>query len=464
MRNTPFFSPSRRDFCRSGIAATFASASLRPVRAEEDTLRIADLPARSDWFDASGRPLYLSAFAGQAPGPVIEARPGDRLRVNLTNLLAEPTNLHFHGLHVPSTGAADNSFLEVPRGASMTYEFDIPARHPGGTFWYHPHHHGVAARQLSHGLAGPLIIRGALDEIPEIAQAPERILMLQDFDVNAGGVPVEPNMMERMQGREGSLITVSGRRNPEIAIQKDGWLRLRIINASPSRFYRLRIEEHTLHQIASDGGALPAVEVRDEILLSPGERAEVMVRGTREAGTYRFMNLPYDRGQMGMMGMGMGSGPNTPAAPEQLASLVYAGQAESFWALPEALGVVEPLPTPSVTRSFRLGESMMSFTINGRTFDARRVDTVVKLDTVEDWEFENPTDMDHPMHIHTNPFQVVAADGQAIPAWKDVVVVRSRSKVRVRIRFEDFVGPTLYHCHILDHEDLGMMGRLDVRE
>lgn len=423
-------------------------------------MRIIDLSARSQWSDAAGRQLYLSGFAGQVPGPIIEANPGERLRINFTNLLSESTNLHFHGLHVPPTGAADNTFLEVRPRDSMTYEFDIPADHPGGTFWYHPHHHGVAARQLSQGLAGPLIIRGVLDDIPEIAQAPQQILLLQDFDVSANGLPVEPGMMERMQGREGNLITVNGRRNPDLVIHKQGWLRLRIINGSPSRFYRLQISEHSLHQIASDGGALPAVQERDEILLAPGERAEVMVRGNRDPGTYRLINLPYNRGQMGMMGMGMGS--SRVAGPMQLASLVYVGEAESSWDLTQSLATVEALPEASRLRSFRLGENMMSFTINGRTFDARRADTVVKLNAVEDWEFDNPTDMDHPMHIHTNPFQIMDANGSPIRAWKDVVVVPARSRVRVRTTFRDFTGRTMYHCHILDHEDLGMMGILEI--
>jgi len=449
---------NRRQFCGSALGAAFGFVGGQALRAGEE-MRIINLMARSQWLDAAGRQLYLSAFSSQAPGPVIEASPGDRLRINFTNLLSESTNLHFHGLHVPPTGVADNSFLEVRPGESMTYEFDIPAEHPGGTFWYHPHHHGLAARQLSQGLAGPLIIRGVLDEIPEIAQAPQQILLLQDFEVNAIGLPLAPGMMERMQGREGNLITVNGRRNPDLVIQKQGWLRLRIINGSPSRFYRLQISEHSLHQIASDGGALPAVQETDEILLAPGERAEVMVRGNRQPGAYRLLNLPYDRGQMGMMGMGS----SRVASPTQLASLVYAGVADSSWDLTQSLTSVEALPQPTGFRSFRLGQNMMSFTINGRTFDPRRADTVVKLNSVEEWEFDNPTDMDHPMHIHTNPFQVIDAKGSPIRAWKDVVVVPARSRVRVRTAFRDFTGRAMYHCHILDHEDLGMMGVLEIR-
>jgi FtsP/CotA-like multicopper oxidase with cupredoxin domain len=429
------------------------------ARAESD-FRSTDIEAKAEWLQTAGRPLLLSAYANQVPGALIEARPGDRLRINFTNRLNESTNLHFHGLHVPPTGNADNSFLEIRSGSSMVYELDLPQNHPGGTFWYHPHHHGLTAKQLSRGLAGPIIIRGALDEIPEIGAAPEKILMLQDFEVNGRGEPLEPTMMERMQGREGNLVLVSGVENPVLAIQRRGWLRLRIVNASTSRFYRLKLDEHPLYQIASDGGALPEVQERDEILLSPGERAEVMVRGAREPGEYHLRTLPYNRGQMGMMGMMGGPRPSTTGP---IATLRYDGDAETEWTLPSALVPIQPLPAPAVFRSFRLGENMMNFTINGRTFDGRRTDAVVGLNTIEEWEFDNPTDMDHPMHIHTNAFQVIDSSGVPVLAWKDVVLVRSRAKVRVRMRFDDFAGPTLFHCHILDHEDLGMMARFDIR-
>ncbi len=153
-----------------------------------------------------------------------------------------------------------------------------------------------------------------------------------------------------------------------------------------------------------------------------------------------------------------------------LATIVYAGQAGRSWDLPRYLAGVEALPEATILRRFSLGQGMgmgigggMQFTINGRTFDANRVDTRVRLNTVEDWEFVNVTGMDHPMHVHTNPFQVLAGNGVPMRAWKDVVLVRAGARVRVRTAFRDYTGPAMYHCHILDHEDLGMMGRLDIQ-
>ena len=468
------FACDRRGFLKAaiGLPAGYGLAtSLRGAEpARSAGLVEVDLEAQQTWMNVAGQNAYLFGFNGQVPGPIIEAHPGDHVRIRFRNSLPEMTNLHYHGLHVTPNGNGDNSFLEVGSGESLTYEFDLPMDHPGGTFWYHPHMHGSVARQVSRGLAGVFIVRGELDQIPEIADAPEAVLVLQDFDLTRGGLPVEPGLMERMAGREGDLVTVNGQVNPPIRIQRDGWIRLRILNASSSRFYRLRLEEHPLYLVAVDGGALPAPEEHEEILLTPGERIEVMVRGARPEGSYRLLGLPYSRGGMGMGMMGGMGGATSRTIT--LATVVYEGQAVRTWGLPQQLVGVDPLPASSVRRSFQFGQGMgmgmmggggMTFTINGRTFNPNRVDTRSALGSVEEWEFINPTMMDHPMHIHTNPFQVLGSDGSPIRAWKDVVLVRANSRSRVRTAFRDFTGKAMYHCHLLDHEDLGMMGVLEIQ-
>ncbi len=449
-------------------AAGFARLALAASTLDDDSgLVNLALEASESWAVVGGRQALLQTFNGSVPGPTLQARPGDTVRIDFRNSLGEPANLHFHGLHIPPNGAADNSFQMVQAGESFGYEFTLPATHPGGTFWIHPHIHESAARQVSRGLAMPVIVRGELDEIPEIKSAPDFLLVLQDFNLTPGGVPIEPPNLERMTGREGNLITVSGQLNPTIPVQQDGWVRLRVINASSSRFYRLQMEEHTLYKIASDGGALPQPQALDELLLVPGERAEVMIQGSRPPGSYRLLNLPYDRGSNGMMGA-RGNG-SAIAANSTLLTLTYAGKASQLVPLPSQLVTVDLLRGPSRIRSFTLGQRMgsmqrgMSFTINGRTFDKSRIDTQVQLNDIEDWDFINTMNMDHPMHIHTNPFQVIGPDGAPIPEWKDVVLVPARSRVRVRSAFRDFTGIAMYHCHILDHEDLGMMGTVQFK-
>jgi FtsP/CotA-like multicopper oxidase with cupredoxin domain len=213
--------------------------------------------------------------------------------------------------------------------------------------------------------------------------------------------------------------------------------------------------------IATDGGSLAAPETVDDLLLAPGERADVLVHGTRTPGVYRLQSLPYDRGGAGMMSGGM------MGATLTLATLAYDGRADQPIELPQTLGPVEVLPVGPVLRTFRLGMSVgmgmgmrMRFLIDGREFDHMRVDDRVRLGSVEDWEYINDTTMDHPMHIHTNAFQLVGTDGQAERAWRDIVIVHAGSRARLRIRFDDFAGKTVHHCHILDHEDLGMMSSI----
>ena len=471
---------TRRSFLKTGAGIGTACLIPRLAQADEissiNSLLDVSLEASEEWVILGGRSARLYTYNRSAQAPRLIAKPGDTVRLRLTNRLQEATNLHYHGLHVSPGGTADNVFLRVSPGATQNYEFQIPADHPGGTYWYHPHIHPNTARQVSRGLAGVFVIRGEFDRMAPFAPMPEHFLVLQDFRLDASGYLTEPSMMERMQGREGNFVTVSGEVNPTIPIPAGGWVRLRVLNASASRYYRLSVEQHTMYRIATDGGVVPAPEPLTELLLTPGERAELAVQGQRGSGAYRLLSLPYDRhsGEMmggGMMGGGMMGGGRmggmmggaTPSSQLTLATLRYQGSVAPY-GLPAQLGRVDALPAPALPlRRITLGRGMrMSFTINGRTFDHNRVDVRAKLGTIEDWEFVNATGMDHPMHIHTNPFQVLDASGTPMPAWKDVVNVRANSRVRVRSRFADYTGPSVFHCHILDHEDLGMMATLQL--
>lgn len=139
-----------------------------PVYSSEDGFLGVDLVAEAQRVTLGNRPAHLLTYNGQLPGPRLEARPGDTVKIRFTNRLTQPTNLHFHGLHIPPTGNGDNVFLDIPPGEGQTYEFQIPQNHPAGTFWYHPHYHGLVAEQLFGGLAGLFVVRGELDESPEI--------------------------------------------------------------------------------------------------------------------------------------------------------------------------------------------------------------------------------------------------------------------------------------------------------
>ena len=431
------------------------------------------LTAQSDTdITVGGQFAARMTYSGQSPGPVIEARAGDTVRLTLTNQLPESTNLHYHGLHI--SPEVDNVFREVASGESYTYEFQIPSNHPAVTGWYHPHYHLKVASQVFNGLAGPIIVRGELDDIPEIQQAQEVVLVLQDFTTDFPGDEALPTIAKRW-GREGSMLLVNGQQNPTIDLPHNGLLRLRLINASASRIYKLQLSEHPWFLIATDRGAIAVPKELDTLTLSPGERAELLVPGDREPGDYKILSLPYDRGVAEMtqaMGDRVEQMPGIVAAAQTtLATLRYAkSDRTSPLPLPTALLPVDPLPEPTITREFVLNHGLDStasstgFIINGQSFVMDRVNTQVQLNTTEDWLIINKASMDHPFHLHTNRFQVIERNGQPVldRAWKDVVNVGGYQSVKIRVRFEDFTGRTVYHCHILDHEDQGMMGIVEI--
>lgn len=473
---------NRRQFLTWSLIGTATALSTRCTR----STGVANLPAlhrsqsgllelslqtRQQQVPLGNQMATLLTYNGQVPGPCLEINGGDTVRINLENQLDQPTNLHFHGLHIPPTGKADNVFISVPSGATQQYEFTVPKQHPGGLFWYHPHHHGTVAEQVFGGLAGVFVVRGEVDELPALQAAEEAILVLQDFDLDRQGRQREPMPVFQRWGRQGNLLTTNGAIAPELSIPQSGLLRLRLLNASPSRIYRLRLENHPWHLIGLDGGTLPEpVELEADLMLAPGERADLLVPGTREPAQYSLLSLPYDRGiaqMMGNMGRHHGDRATDDAAPQIMAQLNYKDATHAV-PLPTSLISPTPIPEPSQQREFVLDHGFddgQFFLINGRGFEHNRIDTTVQLGTVEDWHIVNKAGMDHPFHIHTNAFQVLKQNGVPFPfqVWKDVVNVKAYESVDLRIAFTDFPGKSVYHCHILDHEDQGMMGILEIQ-
>lgn len=433
----------------------------------QDGLLEFSLTAQTQTQTLGGTRAQMLAYNAQVPGPVLETRAGDTVRLTLINQLDRPTNLHHHGLHISPT--IDNVFREVPPGERYTYEFQIPSNHPAITGWYHPHYHLDVARQVFGGLAGPLIVRGDLDKIPELQQADEALLVLQDFDTH----PTEPHALGLKWGREGQLQLANGQRNPVVDMPHNGLLRLRLINASASRIYQLQLRDHPWFLMATDRGAIATPTQLNTLRLSPGERAELLIPAQQEPGDYPLISLPYDRG-IGTMVESLGEQVDqlsgvVPPVQTTVATLRYqpSEYAEPL-PLPQTLIPVELLPAPSITREFVLnhgiGEGAAGFIINDKSFDMNRVDTRVRLNQVEDWRIVNRASIDHPFHLHTNRFQVLERNGQPEPllAWKDTVSIQGYETVTIRVRFEDFIGKTVYHCHILDHEDQGMMGVMEI--
>ena len=420
---------------------------------------------------------YALSYNGGQPGPTLRAKPGDIMRITLKNGLDEHTNLHFHGLGVTPAGNSDNPFVMVAPGETYEYEIRIPKEHPSGTFWYHPHHHGSVARQLMGGLAGAIVIEDELDLKPELADPREMIIVLTDPRIGTTDAVLDATQAEKRQGREGDVILANGCLEPVIKMENKTAQRWRIVNASPSRYHQLRLENGTMLQIAN-GQARYAVGVeRDVILLTPGQRAEVIV-SPENTGTMTLTSTSVNRGMMSMMGnandMGGGMMYDSQGLGGTVAGIVTKvltvvdGVAGDVASSELILRPADGIPDSAVkkTRNISFGAMSMGdgeFVIDGRTFDPNRVDIEAGLGTVEDWVISNDSMMTHPFHVHAWAFQVIErTDGVPDIGWRDTVNIPAGETVRIRIPMDKYIGRTVYHCHILDHEDLGMMGILDV--
>ena len=422
----------------------------------------------------AGRDTRALGFNGSSPGPTLRLRPGDELAVRLTNHLDQPTNLHTHGLRVSPEGNGDNPFIRIDPGASFDYRILVPPDHPPGTHWYHPHHHGTVADQLFGGLAGALLVDGG----PPLPVDDDRVLLVTDTTLNTDGsvAPVSP--AERMRGREGQLVLVNGQYQPVVSAAPGRAQRWRLVNGCTARVLAVRLEGHTLQQIAQDSTFLPSPIPQQQLVLAPGNRGDVVVQPDR-AGRFALLTDPYDRGTAMP---GMGGTPPAATAPITIATLAVDGPAATAPALPATLPAEAPPAAATATRStaFQMGMGggmmgggtgnttdalPMSFTIDGRSFDPNRDDQIVTAGTVEEWTVTNTGPLAHPFHLHIWPFTVVAAsDGRATTGVpQDVVLVPPGGWVRLRIPFTTHTGRSVYHCHILDHEDAGMMATVVVR-
>lgn len=433
---------------------------LRTTSARPHTVEVALIAAPTRLSLQPGTSSELYAYNGSVPGPTIEAWEGDRVIIHFRNELPVPTTIHWHGLHIPAD--MDGSPLRpVAPGHSYTYSFTL-ARGTAGTYWYHPHPDAQTGGQLARGLFGAFIVRAHDD--PLARSFPERLIILWDNRFRPDGAvdiadPESPQgEVDEENGREGNVIFVNGRVMPTVRIRSGEIQRWRIVNASAARAYRLAIPGTTLLQVGSDGGLFEHAVAVPDILVVNSERVELLVRGTGAPGSSAMLeSLPYDRYM-----------PQTRPAdydrPRDLVRLEYSvAPAVVSPTIPATLRRIPVLDTLGAVKTQLV--VMSQGLINGRTMDMARSDLHARLGTTEIWQLENVVGMDHPFHLHGFQFQVLDRDGVPVPyrSWKDVVNVPKHSTVRFVVHYADFPGRWMFHCHILDHEDEGMMGILEVQ-
>ena len=413
------------------------------------TVRIALEARETNWEVAPGVTIAGFGYNGQVPGPTIELKQGVPVEIQFTNRLSEPTLIHWHGLRIPaSMDGTQSTQRPVEPGQTFTYRFTPP---DAGTFWYHPH--ANETEQLEKGLYGAFIVRGADEPIVDR----EQILVLDDVNADKQGRLAKfGGFRERHDGREGDIRLINGKAEPQLTIAAGQIERWRIINASSARYVRFSLGGVPFRIIGTDGGLIEAPVDAAEVLLPAADRVEILVGPFAEGQTLTIDSLRYSRSTMKRRGK------------ERFGTLAVGPVKPSRAAIPTRLRTIEPLisadATPNRTVNFSLGVSLrrgLDFLING---ERHHQDKPVKVGELQVWDVVNRSLMDHPFHLHGFFFQVLSINGKApqFLSWEDVINLPPRSTVRIAWMPEDRPGSWMYHCHILEHHEAGMMGHFDV--
>ena len=467
------------------IAVTFLSADLdtrgevafdRPLavpplagsRVEGDGTRVFTLrmqKGRSD-FGAS-RPTPTWGFDGDYLGPTLRAEVGEKVRVEVTNAVGETSTVHWHGMHLPPE-MDGGPHQPIAPGATWKPHWTIDQ--PASTLWYHPHPHGQTAAHVRRGLAGMFLLDdpavktrdGALPRTYGVDDVP---LIVQDVSLEDDGRLVETPSLLSSIGLLGDTVLVNGTPGPYVDVTAER-TRFRVLNASSARTYTFVFSDgREFHQVATDGGLVPSPVPLRELVLSPGERAEIVVgMAAGERTVLRSAPTP-DR-----------LGPRNRLAGDEdhldIVELRAATRLSASAPLPRRLAAAPDVDPGDAVRTRRF--SVGTQTINGRRMDMDRIDAQVEAGSTEIWDLSSDDGGPHNFHVHDVQFRVLDVGGEkpvaALRGWKDTVLVRPGRDVRVAVRFDLPPGaaaggggaPYMFHCHLLRHEDSGAMGQFVV--
>jgi len=379
-------------------------------------------------------------------GPTLRWRTGENIQIRVTNNLEELTTAHWHGADVP---AEDDGGPHSRIDPGQTWTADFPVIQPAATLWYHPHMMGTSAEQVFAGGAGMIIVD---DDNPAAADLPQTYglddipVILQDREFDAEGqlsfeIDADDN------GDLNPDLTVNGTLDPFTTVPA-GPVRLRLLNGSQARIYELSVSNDSMVKIASDGGFLAAPVPLETLSLGPGDRAEIIIDMT--AGPATLIDAEFGRV------LELRTDPQLPVAEHP----------------PRELTTIDTI-TPDMIdreRTFHMDEVGDGWGINGKTMDMNRIDETINLNDTERWTI-TVGDGIHTFHVHQTQFQILEINGEPPPpedaGWEDTVLVTEDREVVIAARFNTYSNPDIpymFHCHILDHEDTGMMGQFKVIE
>ncbi|EAP98332.1 putative oxidase [Janibacter sp. HTCC2649] len=428
---------------------------LAPSSVDTQGVRTFNLSMQAGETDLGrGGPTRTWGFNGAFLGPTLRATRGEQVRVNVTNRVGETSTVHWHGMHLP---AAMDGGPHQPIAPGATWSPHWQVDQPAATLWYHPHPHGETAKHVYRGLAGLFII----DEANEVALP--KTYGVDDFPVLVQDKAFDGNQLDdthglfQSAGILGDTVLVNGTPGPFLDVTTQR-VRLRVVNGSNARVYRFHFDDKRAYAVvASDGGLLPNPVETNELLLSPGERAEIVVAVRPGERTVLQSTPPF-------------ADSNRFTGDTDRLDILELRGAAALRPSPAIPAVLAPAPDladdpVAATRQITLNGSSTNF---GK-MDMGRVDIVARLDTTEVWAVTNSDGQVHNFHIHDVQFQVIRYAGASPPpvlaGWKDTVLIRPGESVELRMRFTDFAdadSPYMFHCHLLRHEDQGLMGQFVV--
>lgn len=434
------------------VAALPAETFRNPpeIRSANGVLQ-ATLVAKPATFQINGKKVTSTVYNGSFIPPVLRVHPGETIQLRLKNNSSQPTNIHYHGFDVTPIPPSDNVFVKASQnGGTYDYRVPIPQAQQSGMYWYHPHFHTKAEVQVLGGLSGGLIVEGLQDKLPASFRGiKEQIMLFKDIPIKNGQIPPD------FDSEQPTNRTLNGLINPTINIAPGETQLWRIANIGADIYYQLQLEGHTLHIVDIDGNPVNNVSAVRSLLVPPGKRYDVLVQGGKQ-GTYAFKTLQYNTGP---------DGDQYPTVT--MATLRSQGSAQTPVAIPTTLpSQLLDLRQAEITRErtivFSDAADGDTFLINGKLFDSRRIDASIPLGSTERWIIRNSSNEQHVFHIHQVGFQIVSVNGkpQDFDGYHDIVNVLQKGEVEVIIPFTNPVitgAEFVYHCHILAHEDKGMM-------
>jgi FtsP/CotA-like multicopper oxidase with cupredoxin domain/cytochrome oxidase Cu insertion factor (SCO1/SenC/PrrC family) len=431
----------------------------RPAFRESPEIRSVDgvckatLHIRKEEVKAGDQTLITDCFNGMYTGPILRVRRGDLVELTVINDGEMNTNIHFHGLQVSPDDYGDSVFTVIPIGHQYTYRFRIPEYHHPGTYWYHAHSHTTTQRQVMQGVAGTLIVDGELERWPELKGITERNCVLHDYQKGLNN--------EVVQGIQVSWPTyrlVNDQKFPDVPIRPGETQLLRLSAQGANIYYYLDFGGEKFWVVNTDGNPVNQMFETDRFALPPGSRVDILVQ-FRKPGRYKLHTSEIRTGPAG-----------DGYSAENLLTMVCEGDPVEK---PVDLPLKDDGPSPlrdlsevqvDNVRTIVFNETDNDFRIDNRYFDGTRIDQLIKWGTVEKWIIRNSTDEMHVFHFHQTDFQVVKVNGKPVPfnTHRDNINLPFRGEVEVIIPFDMpcQIGDYVFHCHILCHEDGGMMQKV----